>query len=179
MNRIKLHDKTFKECITEVDIAKRVGLAASLIVGTYSTRRPLFVVVLDGACWFATDILRQMDILCDVKFMKVSSYAGTESTGKVKEVIGLNKADVKDRAIILLEDIVDTGLTIKVVREKLSAMGAESVEVVALLFKGARNKYKEGLVHSCFYIEDDFVVGYGLDYNGLGRNLPSIYDEDR
>jgi len=156
-------------------ISKRTRLIGIQLNVDFENRCPVFIGVLNGSFLFMADLLKEIDIACEVGFIKVASYHGTESTGKIKEAFGLPE-DLKDRDVILVEDIVDTGLTLKYILEKVHAQNPASVTVCSLLFKPAALKEPiEELKYVGFEIPNEFVVGYGLDYDGLGRNLKDIY----
>lgn len=156
-------------------ISKRTRLIGIQLNVDFENRCPVFIGVLNGSFLFMADLLKEINIACEVGFIKVASYHGTESTGKIKEAFGLPE-DLKDRDVILVEDIVDTGLTLKYILEKVYAQNPASVTVCSLLFKPAALKEPiEELKYVGFEIPNEFVVGYGLDYDGLGRNLKDIY----
>lgn len=140
----------------------------------YRDRKPLFIVVLNGSFIFASDLLKRISIDCEIAFVKVSSYKGINSTGQLEEVIGLD-VPVEGRHVVLVEDIVDTGLTIIRLIDKLKQMNALEVKVAACLLKPDAYKMDYPIDFVCFRIPNDFVVGYGLDYDGLGRNSADIY----
>lgn len=140
----------------------------------YRDRKPLFIVVLNGSFIFASDLLKRISIDCEIAFVKVSSYKGINSTGHLEEVIGLD-VPVEGRHVVLVEDIVDTGLTIIRLIDKLKEMNALEVKVAACLLKPDAYKMDYPIDFVCFRIPNDFVVGYGLDYDGLGRNSADIY----
>ena len=172
---VKLGDKIFVPYLTEDKIAAAVEDVAGKINADYSGKNPLFLVVLNGSFLFAADLLRSINSEgCEVSFVKFSSYVGTESTGKVKELIGLNE-NLEGRDVIIVEDIVDTGSTIVQMMDDLSKRNPRSVRIAALLFKPAAYKKHIKIDYAGIEIPNDFIVGYGLDYDGLGRNLKDIY----
>ena len=175
MNKIEINNKNFEIMLDNDMICKRTRLIGIQLNVDYENRCPVFIGVLNGSFLFMADLLKEIDIACEVGFIKVASYHGTESTGKIKEAFGLPE-DLKDRDVILVEDIVDTGFTLKYILEKVHAQNPASVTVCSLLFKPAALKepIKE-LKYVGFEIPNEFVVGYGLDYDGLGRNLKDIY----
>lgn len=178
MKEIVLHDKTFTKSITVGDIYKRVRIMGKMLAGDLSLcqQKPVFLVTLNGAFMFAADLFREMDLLCDIKFIQCKSYEGTKCTGFVDISIPISE-DIRGRDVVILEDIIDTGETIKNLCRELNRIGTKSIRIVSLLFKESAYKY-EGqypISHVGFRIPDDFVVGYGMDYNGLGRHLPEIY----
>ena len=174
MASITLHDKSFEIYLPEEKILQAVQRVAGHINSDYQDKTPLFLAVLNGAFMFSADLLKEITIPCEIAFIRVSSYEDMHSTGQVKEVIGL-KENIKNRHVIILEDIVDTGYTIHALRQNLMAKEPASLEVTALLQKPDCLKHPLEVKYLCHTIPDDFVVGYGLDYNGLGRNLRDIY----
>jgi len=175
MHKIQVEDKEFEIFLENDTINKRIRLMGIQLNVDYENKCPLFIGVLNGSFLFMADLIKEVNIPCEVAFMRVASYEGTSSSGQVKELIGL-PANIKDRDIIVVEDIVDTGLTLthilKIIKEKNPA----SVKVASLLLKPTALKYEiEDLAYVGFEIPNEFVVGYGLDYNGLGRNLIDIY----
>lgn len=171
---ITLHDCNFNTYIYEEEIIARVSILAEQIDQNYKGKNPLFLAVLNGSFMFAADLLKRISIPCEISFIRLSSYQDMESTGKVKEVLGL-KEDVFGRHVIVLEDIVDTGHTVHGLLEQLQAKSPASVEVATLLMKPECLQHKLEVKYIARSIPNDFVVGYGLDYNGLGRNLRDIY----
>lgn len=171
---IKLHDLEFMPYLSEEELGKIVVDISERVNKKYEGKTPLFVVVLNGAFMFASDLLKRVEVDCEISFLRVSSYRGTSSTGEVKELMPIG-TDVSGRDIILVEDIVDTGKTMGEVKQKMMEAGANSVSVCTLLFKpeAFQGDYLVDFVG--VEIPDRFVVGYGLDYDGLGRNLSSLY----
>lgn len=174
METVRIGDKTFETSITEDEIKKRVKAVARQISEDMQGRNPLLLAVLNGSFIFAADLMREMDIPCEISFVKLASYQGTTSTGKVKEVIGINE-DLTGRTVIIVEDIVETGQTIQRMKETLGTRNPESVHVGTLLLKPDRLELPLDIEYAAFTIDNDFVVGYGLDYNGQGRQLKNIY----
>jgi hypoxanthine phosphoribosyltransferase len=174
METVVVHGKTFAKYIDQVEILKAVQRIANQIEKEYAADIPLFVVVLNGAIFFASDLMLLLNIPVEVCSVKCSSYSGTQSSGNVKQLIGITK-DISDRRVIVVEDIVDTGLTIKYICEQLSEKKVKDIKIATLALK--KEIYKENIPidYIGFEIEDKFVVGYGLDYNELGRNLLDIY----
>ena len=170
----KLHDLEFMPYLSAPELDKVVDELSEKINVKYEAKTPLFVVVLNGAFMFASDLFKKVTVDCEISFLRVSSYRGTASTGEVKELMPIG-TDVSGRDIILLEDIVDTGKTMGEVKRKMKEAGALSVSICTLLFKpdAFQGDYLVDFVG--VEIPDRFVVGYGLDYDGLGRNLPSLY----
>lgn len=174
MNRIKIHDKVFKPYISAETIDQAVSKIATAIHHDYIGKKPVFIGVLNGCFFFASDLLRKIDFDCEISFVKVASYQGTQSTGNVRQLLGLDHS-IKGRHVIILEDIVDTGNTVESVSEIIQNMGAESVSIATLLFKPKMYSKKLKIDYIALEIEPDFVVGYGLDYDGLGRNINELY----
>jgi len=174
MDKVTVHSKTFVKYIDQVDIQKAVQRIANQIEKEYAGDVPVFVVVLNGAIFFAADLMLQLSIPLEVCSVKCSSYSGTQSSGDVKQLIGITK-DIANRRVIIVEDIVDTGLTIKYIYEQLLEKKVKDIKIAAFALK--KEVYKENIPidYIGFEIEDKFVVGYGLDYNELGRNLKSVY----
>jgi hypoxanthine phosphoribosyltransferase len=173
-NMINILDKTFVPFIPAETIETRVNELAALISKDYENLCPVFLVVLNGAFMFASELVKRVSLSCEVTFIRFSSYQKTESTGSVKEIIGIDQ-NLRDRDIIIIEDIVDTGLTMSELVKKVQEMSPKSVEIATLLHKPDALKTPVSMRYTGFEIENKFVVGYGLDYDGIGRNLDSIY----
>lgn len=174
MKNIKLYDKVFRMSLPEEEIINRVRVVAEQINEEYKGRRPLFLSVLNGAFMFTSDLMKEINIECEISFVKLASYQGTMSTGKVHEVIGINE-DLSGRDIIIVEDIVESGKTIMQMMDSLSNRQPASIKVCTLFFKPSKLEEKINVDYAAIVIPDDFIVGYGLDYNQLGRNLRDIY----
>jgi hypoxanthine phosphoribosyltransferase len=175
MNKIQIADREFEILLENDNIAKRTRLIGIQLNVDYENRCPVFIGVLNGSFLFMADLLKEINLSCEVGFIKVSSYSGTESTGNIKETIGL-PTDLHNRDIILVEDIVDTGFTLSHILKEVHAQNPASVKVCTLLLKPAALKTNiDELEYVGFEISNEFVVGYGLDYDGLGRNLKDIY----
>ncbi len=174
MSRVKLLDKEFELSIPEAKLLKAVEQVAEQMNKELADKNPLMVCVLNGSFMFASDLMKRLSFPCEISFVKLSSYAGTGSTGQVKELIGLNES-IEGRTIVLLEDIVDTGLTIINTVEQVKQMGPADVKVATMLFKPEACKRNVKLDYVGMEIPNDFIVGYGLDYDGYGRNLKDIY----
>jgi len=170
----KLKDKSFTKFIVNDDIQAKVSELATRINSELDGIKPLFVVVLNGAFIFASDLLKKVTIDCEIAFVKLSSYQGTQSSGVVQQIIGLD-LDIKGRTIVIIEDIVDTGLTLDRFRKTLSEMEPAEVRIATCLLKPDAFNMKFPIDYMCFSIPNEFVVGYGLDYDGLGRNSCDIY----
>lgn len=171
---ITLHDSSFSSYIFEEEIIARILMLAEQLDQEYADKKPLFLAVLNGSFMFAADLLKRISIPCEISFIRLASYQDMASTGKVKEILGLNE-DLHGRHVIVLEDIVDTGHTVHGLLQQLSDRGAASVEVATLLMKPDCLQHPLDVKYVAKTIPNDFVVGYGLDYNGLGRNLRDIY----
>lgn len=174
MNEIKLNDKTFRLSMPEAEILKHVKAVADKINSDYAGRRPLFLAVLNGSFMFASDLMKMMNLECEISFVKFSSYQGTTSTGTVREVIGVNQ-DLTGRDIIIVEDIVESGKTMVQMLETLKKNNPASVKICSLFFKPTKLEVDLKVDYPAIVIPDDFIVGYGLDYDQLGRNLKDIY----
>jgi len=171
-----IKDIAFRKFISEKKIQEKVRLLGEQLNEDYIDKSPVFLPVLNGSFMFASDLMKEVSISCQVSFVKTASYSGLQSTGQLKTLIGLEQS-LFGQHIILVEDIVDTGLTLQKIIEELRNLGTKSVEVVSLLRKKpARDKGIE-VKYVGFDIESEFVVGYGLDYDGLGRNLKDIYKQ--
>lgn len=173
--KIKVHDKAFELFLEEATIAKRIRLMAIQLNVDYENKNPVFVGVLNGSFLFVADLIKDVTLPCEIEFIKVASYHGTNSTGAIKDALGM-PANLKGRDIIVVEDIVDSGLTMKYILSKIYEQEPASVAICALLFKpDALKEPLPELDYIGFEIPNEFVVGYGLDYDGLGRNLRDIY----
>src|SRR5688572_4363797 len=171
---MKVKDLQFVEFIHENDIRKKVQSLADAINTSYADQSPVFLPVLNGSFMFAADLIKNISIPCRVSFVKVSSYSGTASSGQLKSLIGLDES-LFNQNILIVEDIVDTGFTLQRIIDELKNLGTKSVEVVTLLRKKTAREKNILVKYVGFDIEDEFVLGYGLDYDGLGRNLKEIY----
>lgn len=174
MDKIKVRDREFAVSIPEEKIKARVAEIAAQISHDLEGKRPLFLAVLNGSFVFAADLLRGIDTSCEISFVRMASYEGTSSTGDVKQLIGL-KEDIKDRTVVIVEDIIDSGLTMVHLLDLLKEKQPADIKIAALLVKPGNLKVNLDIPYCCFEIPNDFIVGYGLDYDGEGRNLPSIY----
>jgi len=171
---ITIHDKTFTPFISQETIENRIAELATQINTDYEGRKPVFLVVLNGAFLFASELVKNIPLSCEITFVRLSSYSQTESTGKVRQIIGLEEK-LTDRDVIIIEDIVDTGLTMHQLLQQIKDLGPSSVEIATLLHKLEAIKKPVDLRYVGFEIPNRFVVGYGLDYDGLGRNLDALY----
>lgn len=174
MDKIKIRDREFAVSIPEEKIKARVAEIAAQISHDLEGKCPLFLAVLNGSFVFAADLLRGIDTPCEISFVRMASYEGTSSTGDVKQLIGL-KEDIKDRTVVIVEDIIDSGLTMVHLLDLLKEKQPAEIKIAALLVKPGNLKVNLDIPYCCFEIPNDFIVGYGLDYDGEGRNLPSIY----
>lgn len=175
MSKIRIHDREFVKSISREEIDKEIKRVAAQINHDYAGKRPLFIGVLNGSFMFVADLLKNIELECEISFVKLSSYQGTETTGQVCEVIGLSES-LEGRDVIILEDIVDTGHTMHKMMQSLKNSNPASVEIASLFVKPARMQVPVDVKYALFTIPDRFIVGYGLDYDGLGRNLPDVYD---
>ena len=174
MKRIKLLDKEFEISIPASDIKEAIWRIADKINADLKDKNPLMICILNGSFMFTADLLKLIKFQCQISFVKVASYEGTSSSGKITELIGINE-DITGRTIVLLEDIVDSGITISNCMEHAKQLGAKEVFIATLLYKPQALKKDVKLEYVGIEIPNDFIVGYGLDYNGYGRNLPDIY----
>ncbi|MDU6034394.1 MAG: hypoxanthine phosphoribosyltransferase [Bacteroides caccae] len=174
MDSIQIKDKQFTVSIKEQDIQKEVIRVANEINRDLADKNPLFLSVLNGSFMFTTDLLKHITIPCEISFVKLASYQGVTSTGVIKEVIGLNE-DIAGRTVVIVEDIVDTGLTMQRLLETLGTRNPESIHIASLLVKPEKLKVDLNIEYVAMEIPNDFIVGYGLDYDGFGRNYPDIY----
>ena len=174
MGIIKIKDKTFKTSITEAEIKERVKVLAQQISKDMEGKVPLFLGVLNGAFIFAADLMRELTIPSEISFVKLASYQGTTSTGKINEVLGINE-DLSGRTVMIVEEIVESGLTMKRMIESLGTRNPASVHICTLFLKPDKLKEDLDIDYVAFRIPDDFIIGYGLDYDHLGRELREIY----
>ena len=174
MDSIRVHDKEFRLFISAEQIDGAVRKLADQINTEYQDRNPLFIAILSGSFMFASDLFKKISIPAEISFIKLASYKGTRSTGSVITSIGLDQ-DLHSRDVIILEDIIDTGKTLSVFLPQLEHQQPRSLKICALLHKPESLQHPVRIDYLGFSIPDRFVVGYGLDYNGYGRNLPEIY----
>lgn len=174
MKRIKLLDREFKLSIPFSEIDGAIAKIADKMNKELHDQNPLLVCVLNGSFMFAADLMKKLDFPCQISFVKLSSYRGTETTGNVKEIIGLTE-NIEGRTIVILEDIIDTGITIEKILADLSEFKPKDLKVATMLFKPEACKGDFKVDYVGIDIPNDFIVGYGLDYDGYGRNLPDIY----
>jgi hypoxanthine phosphoribosyltransferase len=171
---IKVKDKEFKLYLSQVEIQQIVKELAKEISEDLKDENPLMLPVLNGSFIFASDLLREMDIDAEVSFIKMSSYSGTQSTGNAKQLIGLNE-DISGRTIVLIEDIIDTGISMEILLNQLRQYNPKMILICTLLFKPGKFQKDYSIHYIGKQIEDEFIVGYGLDYDGLGRKYSEIY----
>ena len=174
MDTIKIKGKEFAVSIPEEKILKEVERLAAQISRDLEGKNPLFLGILTGSFMIAADLFRRITIPAEIPFVKLASYEGTASTGVIKEVIGLSES-VSGRNIVVVEDIVDTGCTMQKLLENLGTRSPESIHVCTLLLKPEKLKVDLNVEYVALEIPNDFIVGYGLDYDGYGRNLKDIY----
>lgn len=174
MDTIQIKDKRFSVSIREQEIQKEVIRVASEINRDLEGKNPLFLSVLNGSFMFTADLMKHITIPCEISFVKLASYQGISSTGAIKEVIGINE-DIAGRTIVIIEDIVDTGLTMQRLLETLGTRGPQEIRIASLLVKPDKLKVALDIRYVAMEIPNDFIVGYGLDYDGYGRNYPDIY----
>jgi len=174
MQNIRIHDKEFKPYLDEKKIQDRIRELGAEISKDYHGKNPLFIAILNGSFMFAADLFKNISVDAEICFIKLASYKGISSTGQVITAIGLD-VDIIGKHIIIIEDIVDTGKTLNEFLPKLNHQQPASLKIVALLHKPEATKFPVHIDYTGFTIPNKFVVGYGLDYDGLGRNIPSIY----
>ena len=174
MEKVKIWEKEFAVSIPEEKIRQRVEELGRQITNDFQHKRPVFLVVLKGAFLFAADLLRNVSLECEVTFIRVSSYEGTKSTGLVKSIDKMHDK-LKDRSVVIIEDIIDTGNTAVFLINEIEKQEPESIRLASLLSKPEALKHPIKIDYVGFEVANDFLVGYGLDYDGLGRNLNDIY----
>jgi len=174
MKKVRILDKEFELSISSEKIQKAVKSVADSLNNDFKDKNPLFIVVLNGAFMFASDLLKLTNFDSNISFVKFASYEGDSSTGKVKQLIGFNE-EVEGKDIVILEDIVDTGLTLSEIVSQLNELNPASIKIATLLYKPDACKANLTLDYIGISIPNDFIVGYGLDYDGRGRNLEDIY----
>jgi len=174
MKQVTVLDKTFRELISEEKIISRIEELAEKINTDYAGQEVVFLGILNGAFLFAAELFKRITIKAKISFVKLASYEGTSSSGTIKELIGWNE-DIRNKQVIIIEDIVDTGNTLERIVDELVIRKASGIKVATLLFKPGAYTKDIPLEYVGFEIPNDFVVGYGLDYDGYARNLPAIY----
>lgn len=171
---IQVLDKSFEEFITRDEIDRKIQSLGKTLNETYAGKEVVFLAVLNGAFMFASDLMKEVSLDCEISFVKMSSYQGTKTTGMVEELIGLN-TEIRNKHVIIIEDIVDTGNTIDKINSLLEGREAASISVCTMLYKPDAYKGDKAPEYVGFSIPNAFVVGYGLDYDEKGRNLDAIY----
>jgi len=174
MKEVTLYDKKFRELISENDIKERIQKLGADISADLEGKDVVFLGILNGAFLFAADLFRCISLKAKISFVKLASYEGTKSSGSIKELIGWNE-DIRRKTIVIIEDIVDTGNTLERIVDELVIRKVSEVRIATLLFKPTAYTKEIPLDYVGFEIPDNFVVGYGLDYDGYGRNLSSVY----
>ena len=174
MSTIQIKDKSFTTFITEDKILKEVSRVADEINRDLAGTEPLFLSVLNGSFMFTADLMKRINIPCEISFVKLASYHGTSSTRKIKELVGLNE-NIEGRTVVIVEDIVDTGFTMKGLVETLRSKNPKDIRIATLLVKPDKLQVKLDIDYVAMNIPNDFIVGYGLDYDGKGRNYRDIY----
>jgi hypoxanthine phosphoribosyltransferase len=177
MSVIKVHDKTFIPYLPEAIILEKVKELAAELDKDYAGKKPLFIAILNGSFMFASDLFKYLSIEAEICFIKLASYKGTKSTGHVITAIGLD-TDITDRDVVILEDIIDTGKTMNEFLPQLRNQHPASLKVAILLHKPDATQFPITIDYCCFSIPNKFVLGYGLDYDGLGRNIRELYQLD-
>lgn len=175
MKQVKIHDKTFELYIPYEKLRGVVEKMAEEMNANLKDKNPLFICILNGSFMFAAELFKRIDLIqSEITFVKLASYNGVNSTGHVKQLIGLNE-DIEGRTVVILEDIVDTGITIENILEQLEKLNPKEIKIATLLLKPDALQKDVKLDYIGLEIPNDFIVGYGLDYDGLGRNLINIY----
>ncbi len=174
MSTIKIKDKTFTVSIPESKIQQEVKRVAEEINRDLKDENPLFLSILNGSFMFASDLMRNLTIPCEISFVKLASYQGTSSSGKMKELVGLSE-EIKGRTVVIVEDIVDTGFTMQHLLKTLAEREPKEVRIATLLVKPDKLQVELDIQYVAMHIPNDFIVGYGLDYDGYGRNYRDIY----
>ena len=174
MDTVKIHDKEFEVFLSETKIQERIAEIAQELNEEYANKNPLFIGILNGSFMFASDLMKAVAVPSEITFIRMASYKGMESSGAVRQVLGLQE-NVFGRHLILIEDIVDSGLTMEEVIKFFQERGPKSIRIAALLLKPEKLEKDINIDYVGFEIPEKFVVGYGLDYNGHGRNLKDIY----
>ena len=174
MDRVTIKDKQFRISIPEAEIKQHVKAVAERLNRDMADKNPIFLAVLNGSFIFAADLLREITIPCEISFVKLASYQGVSSTGVITEVLGVNE-NLSGRTVVIVEDIVDTGLTMKRMLESLGTRNPAAVHICTLLMKPDKLQVDLNVEYAAMKIPNDFIVGYGLDYDQQGRNLRDIY----
>ena len=174
MSNIKVHDKTFIPFIPETLILEKVKELAVQLTNDYKGKKPLFISILNGSFMFSSDLFKELAIEAEICFIKLASYKGTKSSGQVVTAIGLD-IDITDRHVVILEDIIDTGKTMNEFLPQLRNQQPLSLKIAVLLHKPEATVFPVSIDYCCFSVPNKFLLGYGLDYDGLGRNIRELY----
>ncbi len=174
MDKVKIRDKEFEKYLSQAEIEAAIDRVAEQMTADLSDSDPLFIAILNGSFMFVSELMKRVNIPSELTFIKLASYDGVSSTGDVKRILALNKS-IENRTVVILEDIVDTGNTMDHIIKELSIQNPKEIKVATLLFKPDALVKKVPLDYVALEIPSDFIVGYGLDYDGYGRNLPDIY----
>ena len=174
MSSIVVHNKTFIPYLSEQKILEKVSMLAAQLSEEYKDKRPLFISILNGSFMFSSDLFKRLTIDAEICFIKLASYKGTKSSGQVITAIGLD-TDIAGRNIVILEDIIDTGKTMNQFLPQVYNQQPLSLKIAVLLHKPEASVFPLQIDYTCFTIPNKFVLGYGLDFDGLGRNLPELY----
>lgn len=175
MNTIEVLDKEFEIYLKEEEVLEIIGRLAERINRDYEGLNPLILPTLNGSFMFCADLMKRITIPCEIQFIKLSSYQGTSTTGTVSKLIGIDERRLKGRHVLILEDVIDTGITMKYLTESLEGKGQESLKICTMLFKPENLQVPLDVEYVGKEIPDRFIVGYGLDYDQYGRNFPAIY----
>lgn len=174
METIQVLDKQFRKSIPSEKIQERIVNMADSLNKDLQGKEVIFIVVLNGAFMFATDILRKISLACKISFLKLASYQGSNSSGTIKQLVGINE-DLSNKTLVILEDIVDTGNTLNSIIKQLNAFDPKEILIATLLYKPEACQFQFDLNYIGFTIPNQFIIGFGLDYNGLGRNFEDIF----
>lgn len=175
MSAIRVSDKDFAPFIPQEKIETEIHRIANEIKRDVADKEPLFLVMLNGAFMFAAELFKNLDMACEMAFVKYKTYEGTHSTGKANALLGLDAQQIKNRNIVIVEDIVDSGFTMNELLKDLHANGAKSIRIATMMYKPNAFQFNYKIDYIGMNIGNDFIVGYGLDYNEYGRNLKEIY----
>ncbi|MCK9255608.1 MAG: hypoxanthine phosphoribosyltransferase [Bacteroidales bacterium] len=174
MDKVKVFDKEFEIFISQTEIENKIIEIAKQINQDLKGENPIFLGILNGSFMFASELFKSLNIDCSISFLKLASYQGRASSGKIKQLIGLNE-NLTGQTVVILEDIIDTGITIENIMKQIIGFEPKKVIIASLLYKSNAYNNSYPIDYYCFNIPNDFIVGYGLDYNGYGRNLKHIY----
>ncbi len=174
MQKVKVYDREFTKSISSEEIQKQVKRVAAEMNKDLESKDVIFLGILNGAFMFASDLLKNIEIDCQITFLKVASYQGTTSSGKVKRLIGINE-NIEGKTVVIIEDIIDSGITMDYILKQLRGYEPKEIKIATLLFKPDAFQKDFEIDYKAITIPNDFIVGYGLDYEGFGRNLEDIY----